>query len=91
MDTIQIEHAPSTERLTSLGVSNWPVWEKEVSEFPWTYDARETCYLLEGEVEVTPDNGETVRFGAGDLVIFPAGMQCRWNITKAVRKHYQFD
>jgi uncharacterized cupin superfamily protein len=91
VDTIQIEHAPSTERLKSLGVSNWPVWEKEVSEFPWTYDARETCYLLEGEVEVTPDNGETVRFGAGDLVIFPAGMQCRWNITKAVRKHYQFD
>lgn len=91
MSNIEIEHSPSEERLEALGVSQWPIWEKEVSEFPWTYDARETCYLLEGEVAVTPENGETVHFGAGDLVIFPAGMQCRWNITKAVRKHYRFD
>ncbi|NIQ95655.1 MAG: cupin domain-containing protein [Desulfuromonadales bacterium] len=47
--------------------------------------------MLEGEVEVTPDGGETVRFGAGDLVTFPAGMSCRWSISKAVRKHYRFD
>lgn len=91
MSTIRIEHAPSKAHLEELGVYEWPIWEKEVSEFPWTYDASETCYLLEGEVEVTPEGGETVRFGAGDLVIFPAGMVCRWNITQAVRKHYRFD
>lgn len=87
---IVIEHRPHAERLQQLGVSQWPVWTKEVSEFPWTYDQSETCYLLEGDVIVTPDGGEAVQFGKGDLVTFPAGMSCTWKILKAVRKHYQF-
>ncbi len=91
MKTIHIEQQAEKGQLESLGVYNWPIWEKEPSEFPWTYDATETCYLLEGEVAVTPDDGETVHFGAGDLVTFPAGMRCRWTISKAVRKHYRFD
>lgn len=24
------------------------IWTKEVSVFPWEYDATETCYVLEG-------------------------------------------
>ena len=84
-----IKQAGSNER-EKLGVSNWPIWEKEVSQFPWTYDSPETCYLLEGEVIVTPDGGEPVSFGKGDLVTFPAGMTCTWDIRKAVRKHYRF-
>jgi len=91
MKHINIESQPAQAKLESLGVFDWPIWEKEASEFPWTYDAAEICYLLEGEVEVTPEDGETVRFGAGDLVTFTAGMRCRWSITKAVRKHYRFD
>lgn len=71
-------------------MSGEPIWEKEVSTFPWTYDMNETCLLLEGEVTVTPDGGEPVQFGAGDLVTFPQGMDCTWDITKAVRKHYRF-
>ena len=91
VETIQIERQVGKEQLQSMGVFDWPIWKKEASEFPWTYDASETCYLLEGEVEVTPAGGDTVRFGAGDLVTFPAGMSCRWVISKAVRKHYRFD
>lgn len=87
---IRIEHQPSAERLQELGVSNWPIWTKDVSEFPWTYDDSETCYLLTGEVIVTPDGGEPLQFGQGDLVTFPAGMSCSWKITKAVKKHYSF-
>ena len=60
------------------------------SSFDWTYDDKETCLLLEGEVTVTPDGGEPVKFGAGDLVVFPSGMDCRWDVHKAVRKHYRF-
>lgn len=87
---IQIERQPPPERLTQLGVDRWPIWTKEVSEFPWTYDEAETCYLLEGEVIVTPEGSEPVKIGKGDLVTFPAGMSCTWNILKDVRKHYQF-
>ena len=86
---IQIEK-PTEEKLEKLHVKAWPVWEKGVSEFPWEYDEPETCYLLEGEVVVTPENGTPVSFGKGDLVVFPTGLKCSWKITKAVRKHYRF-
>ena len=91
MSEIQVEHEPAADRLQELGVSGWPVWTKEVSEFPWQYDAQETCYLLEGEVIVTPEGGEPVEIKKGDLVIFPKGMKCRWNIRRDVRKHYTFE
>ncbi|MBF0247092.1 MAG: cupin domain-containing protein [Alphaproteobacteria bacterium] len=79
---------PSTAQIRDM--SGEPTWEKEVSTFPWRYDMTEICLVLEGEVTVTPDGGEPVRFGAGDLVTFPKGMTCTWDITKTVRKHYRF-
>ena len=76
--------------IEELGIKSWPIWTCEASSFDWTYDDKETCLLLEGEVTVTPDGGEPVKFGAGDLVVFPTGMDCRWDVRKAVRKHYRF-
>lgn len=88
--TIHIEHQPSQASLQALGVSQWPIWTKEISTFPWTYDTAETCYLLEGEVIVTPTEGAAVQLRAGDLVRFPAGMTCTWDIRQPVKKHYHF-
>ncbi|WP_199249861.1 cupin domain-containing protein [[Phormidium] sp. ETS-05] len=88
---IKIERQPTPETLQQLGVSGWPIWTKEVSEFPWTYDDAETCYFIEGDVIVTPDRGTPVTMGKGDLVTFPAGMSCTWNIRRAVKKHYTFE
>ncbi|MBU7581945.1 MAG: cupin domain-containing protein [Nostoc sp. TH1S01] len=87
---IKIEHQPSQEYLKNLGVFTWEIWEKEVSQFPWTYDTEETCYFLTGDVIVTPDGGQPVQMGKGDLVTFPAGMSCTWEIISDVRKHYYF-
>lgn len=87
---IQIEHNPDDARLNELGVSSWPIWSCEPSSFPWTYDISETCYILEGDVTVTPDNGDPVRVGKGDLVTFPQGMSCTWEVHEAVSKHYKF-
>lgn len=81
---------PTEEKLVKLDVRSWPVWEKEESEFPWFYDEAETCYILEGDVQVTPENGAPVSFGKGDLVIFDEGLRCTWKINKAIRKHYKF-
>ncbi len=69
---------------------NWPIWTKEISEFPWEYDEKETCMVLEGEVTVTNESGEKFGFGAGDWVVFPQGMKCTWSVRKPVRKHYNF-
>ncbi len=48
--------------------------------FDWTYDDKETCLFLEGDVTLTPNGGEPVKFGSGDLVILPAVMNCRWDV-----------
>ena len=88
--TITVDKDPTRDRLESVGIFAWPVWTKEASTFPWTYDDSETCYFLEGEVVVTPDGGVPVRMGKGDLVTFPAGMSCTWEIRVAVKKHYSF-
>ena len=88
--TISVVPEASREKLEELGVFDWSIWSKEVSEFPWTYDESETCYFLAGDVVVTPNGGEPVTMGKGDLVTFPAGMSCTWKINRAVEKHYRF-
>lgn len=80
---------PGKEELEKLNVEKWPIWEKEPSKFDWYYDEKETCYILEGKVKVTTDE-ETMEFGKGDLVIFPAGLSCAWEIFEKVKKHYKF-
>ena len=90
MRAIAIERHPDAERLRTLGVERWPIWTKEVSEFPWEYDAEETCYVLAGQVTVTPAGGEPVAIGPGDLVTFPRGMRCTWRVETPIRKHYRW-
>jgi uncharacterized cupin superfamily protein len=90
MSKIIVEHSPSEARLNELGVNSWPTWSKEISKFPWSYSEQEIAYVLEGEVVVTPNGGEPVSFGAGDLVTFPSGMSCTWEVRKPLRKHYRF-
>lgn len=79
----------SEKELKEKGVFNWPIWEKEVSEFSWSYDSQEQCYFLEGEVEVETSEG-TYKVGKGDFVTFKKGLSCVWKVTKPVRKHYNF-
>jgi uncharacterized protein len=69
--------------------SSWPIWTCEASSFEWGYDDTETCLILEGEVMLEA-LGKEWHFGAGDWVVLPKGLACRWNVIKAVRKHYQF-
>ena len=77
-------------KVDELGIKKWPIWTCDASSFEWIYNDKETCLLLEGEVTVTPEGEQPVNFGAGDLVVFPAGMKCKWDVHQAVRKHYRF-
>ncbi len=90
MNDIMIEHNPPADRLAKLRVHSWDIWEKEISEFPWHYDEQEICFFLEGDVIVTPQEGKPVQCGKGDLVTFPQGMSCTWQVRQPVRKHYRF-
>jgi hypothetical protein len=91
MSKITIEHNPSDARLKELDVANWEIWEKEVSSFPIDFDETETAYVLEGEIIVTPAEGEPVRIVPGDLVSFHAGLESQWEVIKPLRKHYSYD
>ena len=41
--------------LNNMGILSWPIWICDVSEFDWQYGERESCLLLEGEVEIKTD------------------------------------
>ncbi len=80
---------PTPEKLQTLKVTGWPIWECDPSTFDWSYSDQEVCYILEGKVKVkTPT--EEVSFGKGDLVTFPKGLTCAWTVIEKVRKHYRF-
>ena len=77
------------EEIRARGIKEWPIWTKEVSRFDWSYDSTEQCLVLEGQIVVeTAESSYAIK--AGDFVTFKKGLQCVWDIKKAVRKHYNF-
>jgi len=90
MKPITVTNNPSDAELKQLGVEYWPTWEKEVSTFPWEFVTTETAYILEGECEMTPEDGSpATTFKAGDLVMFPNGFKGTWEVKKPLKKHYK--
>lgn len=88
MSEIKIEK-PTQEKLKNMGVDRWSPWECEPSTFDWEYDTNETAYVLEGKVKVKTPSGE-VEINKGDLVHFPKGLKCTWNVINRIRKVYTF-
>ena len=77
------------EMLRELGTDSWPTWTCPVSKFDWSYDDEETCHFHEGEVVVHTADGD-VEMRQGDVVSFPKGLKCTWEVKKPVRKVYTF-
>ncbi len=90
MKEIIVDSNPSDTLLKEMGVAYWPIWEKEVSVFPWEFVTTETALILEGECEMTPeDGGPSTIFKAGDLVVFPLGYKGTWEVKKPLKKCYK--
>jgi len=79
----------SEQEIIKNGIKDWPIWEKGISRFPWTYDCDEECLFIEGEVIIETDEG-SFSIKTGDFVIFKNGLSCTWNIKKPARKYYNF-
>jgi len=87
---ITVDSNPSEELLKKIGMAYWPTWEKEVSSFSWEFVTTETAFILEGECEITPEDGsQSTTFKAGDLVVFPLGYKGTWEVKKALKKCYK--
>ena len=89
MSKIKIEK-PSDGQLKSLGIDGWSPWNCEPSIFDWEYSSTEKAYVLEGKVRIKTDE-EEVEIQTGDLVTFPKGLKCTWNVTEKIRKVYTFE
>jgi uncharacterized cupin superfamily protein len=89
MDTIQVKK-PTKKELQELGIDQWSSWSCEISTFDWEYTEQETAYIQEGRVTVIYPGGET-EIQAGDLVTFPKGMKCVWEVHEPIKKVYKFD
>ncbi len=85
---IRCEHKPSPAKLDVMGGDDWPTWRKEPSSFAWHYDQTETCYVMRGKFVVTAEGQPPQTFGRGDLITFPAGLSCTWEVLETVEKHY---
>ena len=75
--------------ITKRNIRSWSIWTKEISRFDWFYESEEECLILEGEFTVETNEG-VYSVKAGDFVTFKQGLQCVWNVTKPIRKHYKF-
>ncbi len=84
---IQIKKLSNSD-ISKMGISNWPIWEKEISKFEWTYDEEEQFYLIEGKVSIIAGEKE-YEILPGDFVTCPKGLDCNWEIKENVKKHYQ--
>ena len=87
---ISIQSPCNASTIIKYGIKNWPIWECEPSNFEWNYFEKETCLIIEGEATIKISNGDIYKIIAGDLVSFPSGLSCKWEVHKGIKKHYRF-
>ena len=86
---ILIKSPCSASVIIQYGIKNWPVWECGPSNFSWNYNEKEICLIIEGEAKIKTDAGEIYFIKSGDLVEFPEGLYCEWQIKKSFKKHFR--
>jgi len=79
----------SEEEILKMAIKKWGIWEKEPSEFDWSYTEEEHCYIIEGRAQITTDEG-IVEIKEGDYAVFPRGLSCKWKVLDRIRKYYTF-
>lgn len=64
------------------------IWEQEANISHWmNYPVTEFMLVLEGEVVIVEETGET-RIGSGESFIIPKGLRCRWTQPGRVKKFF---
>ena len=86
---VLIQSPCSASVIIKYGIKNWPIWEGELSKFSWDYNEKEICLIIEGEASIKTEEGKIFIIKSGDLVEFPEGLSCEWQITKKIKKHYR--
>ena len=73
--------AMSTDDKFSFGL-----WKRDMQRRHFERPYHEVAYILEGEVEITDDDGELHIAGPGDILITPKGSKGQWKNLTPVKK-----
>lgn len=79
---LRIERATDVQRGSFAGLREKHREPGEVLD--WFYDEKTTCLILEGKA-VVDHYGERIPVEAGDLVTFPQGFHCQWEVLEPLR------
>ncbi len=63
-------------------------WKRDEQARPFERPYHEIAYIIEGEVEVTTDDGRTIHAGPGDILLTPKGSKGYWKNLSPVRKYW---
>ena len=63
-------------------------WSCSEGQFDWTFTWDEFVRIIEGEVTITEEGGDTYDLGPNDTAHFPCGLKAHWHVKKAVRKFF---
>jgi uncharacterized cupin superfamily protein len=63
-------------------------WSASVGAWRVKYEEWEFCHMLEGVCELVPDNGEAVRYRAGDSFVIEPGFSGMWRVIEPMKKRY---
>ena len=75
--------------IIQYGIKNWPIWECKPCNFSWNYMEKEICLIIEGEAKIKSESGEIYLIRSEELVEFPKGFSCEWQIIKSIKKHFR--
>ena len=62
------------------------LWKRDVQQRHFERPYHEVAYIIEGEVEITDDDGEVHVAGPGDILITPKGSTGYWKNLTPVKK-----
>jgi hypothetical protein len=62
------------------------LWRRAVQRRHFERQYHEVAFILEGEVEITDDDGEVLVAGPGDIVVTPLGCTGYWKNLTPVKK-----
>lgn len=62
------------------------LWKRDVQQRRFERPYHEVAYIIEGEVEVTDDDGNVHVAGPGDILITPLGSKGYWKNLTPVKK-----
>ena len=64
------------------------IWQGEPGSHKVSYTEEEVCFLLEGKVVVSDDDGNEINLSKGDMFAIPAGFNGVWTTLETAKKLY---